>query len=133
MAKKIVEFEKRHIKDSPSDKLFYVLNATLMACILIIVLYPLWFVIIASVSDYHAVGRGDVLIWPVGFYTDAYVKIMQRESILIGYRNTLFYTIVGTMINLVLTITGGYALSIKFPCRRYVSLFVHLQCSSAVD
>ncbi len=117
-------FKKNKIADSASDKTFYILNTILMCILLVIVLYPLWFVLIASVSDYHAVGRGEVVLWPVGFYTDAYVKLMQRPTILLGYRNTIFYTVVGTAINLILTITGGYALSIKFPGRNIVSFFV---------
>ena len=115
----------RHsIADPASDKVFYILNTIIMVFILLITIYPIWFVIIASVSDYHAVGRGDVFFLPVKFYIDAYVKLMQRPSILIGYRNTLFYTIAGTAINLLLTLTGGYALSIKFPGNRLISLMV---------
>lgn len=112
------------ISDPVSDRVFYILNAAVLFIILIVVLYPLWFVLVASVSEYRAVGRGEVIIWPAGFYPDAYVKLFQRQSILIGYKNTIFYTVVGTAINLVLTLTGGYALSVKFPGHRIVMFMI---------
>lgn len=115
--------EKKMI-GSKSDEVFYILNMILMVIIAVVLLYPLWFVLIASVSDYRAVGRGEVIFWPKGFYLEAYEKLFQRKSILLGYRNTLFYTIVGTAINIILTITGGYALSVKFPGRRIISFLI---------
>lgn len=120
----MIKLKKKGIADSPSDKIFYISNTVLMAIIIFIVLYPLWFVLIASFSDYKAVGSGKVVLWPVGFYLGAYKNVFMRETILIGYRNTIFYTVIGTLINLVLTITGGYALSVKFPGRNIISFFI---------
>lgn len=107
-----------------SDKMFYVLNTILLLVILISVLYPLYFVLIASVSDYKAVGRGDVVFLPKGFTIDSYIKVFNKESILIGYRNTLFYTVFGTAINLMLTLMAGYALSVKFPGKRIINFLI---------
>ena len=115
---------KRRIADSTEDRVFYVLNAVILTLLLFVTLYPLYFVIIASVSDYRAVGTGQVLFWPKGFSLFAYQKVFQKQSVLIGYRNTIFYTIVGTAINLGLTLLTGYALSVKFPGRRIANFFI---------
>lgn len=92
--------------------------------VLVVALYPLYFVLIASISNYKAVGRGEVLLWPVDITFDSYLKVFSRKNILIGYRNTLFYTVAGTAINLTLTLLSGYALSVKFPGRRVVNFFI---------
>ncbi|MCI6908271.1 MAG: carbohydrate ABC transporter permease [Eubacteriales bacterium] len=115
---------KRRIADSTEDRVFYILNAVILTLLLFVTLYPLYFVIIASVSDYRAVGTGQVLFWPKGFSLFAYQKVFQKQSVLIGYRNTIFYTIVGTAINLGLTLLTGYALSVKFPGRRIANFFI---------
>lgn len=115
---------KRKISDSTEDKIFYILNTFVLIMLLVIVLYPLYFVIIASVSDYKAVGRGEVVFLPKGFSLYAYQQVFQKRSVLIGYRNTIFYTIAGTSINLIFTMITGYALSVKFPGRRVINFFI---------
>ncbi|NMA66924.1 MAG: carbohydrate ABC transporter permease [Clostridiaceae bacterium] len=84
-----------------------------MILFLIIIAYPLYFILIASISDPTLIYNGEVLFFPKGITFLGYEKIFQDEKILIGYRNTIMYTLVGTLINVALTVTGGYALSRK--------------------
>lgn len=102
---------KSHIRLSPGDRVFLAIVYTILALILIITLYPLIFVISASVSDPTAVGTGKMLLFPVGFTWQGYEYILRYKEIWVGYGNTLFYTVVGTVVNLAVTIPAGYALS----------------------
>lgn len=74
-------------------------------------LYPLVFVISASVSDPQALLNGDVLLFPVGFNLKAYEYIFKNNQLLVGYGNTIFYSVVGTAYNMILTIFAAYPLS----------------------
>lgn len=74
-------------------------------------LYPLVFVISASVSDPQALLNGDVLLFPVGFNLKAYEYIFKNDQLLVGYGNTIFYSVVGTAYNMILTIFAAYPLS----------------------
>ena len=103
----------RHIRRSPSDIIFdgfvyFVMTLTLIACA-----YPLYFILIASVSNPMQISLGKVLLLPKEFSLDGYARIFSYSKIWTGYANTLLYTVLGTTINLVCTITAGYALSRK--------------------
>lgn len=104
---------KRFLRQSRSDKLFDILNITIMIGLLIIFLWPLIFVLSASVSNPAAVTTGKVLLLPVEFNLDGYVAILEYDSIWIGYKNTLVYTVLGTIVNLIMTICAAYPLSRK--------------------
>jgi putative aldouronate transport system permease protein len=93
------------------DRAFDILNYAMLFIILIIILYPLIFIISASISNPQAVNSGHMLLLPKDITFLGYKKVFQNEDILIGYRNTIFYTIVGTSINLVMTILAAYPLS----------------------
>lgn len=89
-------------------------NAILYGSILIftsIVLYALYFVVIASVSNPEAVASGDVILLPEGLNIRGYWYILRDNRILTGYGNTIFYTVFGTLLSLFITIPAGYALS----------------------
>jgi len=81
--------------------------------ILLITLYPLYFIVIASFSDPYAVGNGQVWLWPKGFTLEGYKELLNQSKIWIGYRNTIAYTIVGTCIGLFVNLSAAYALSRK--------------------
>lgn len=81
--------------------------------IFIIVAYPIYFVIIASVSDSTLVSRGLVTLFPRGFSLYGYEQIFQDTRIWLGYLNTMIYTLGGTFINLLVTLPAAYALSRK--------------------
>ncbi len=101
------------IRASRGDKIFDILNYVILAFCLLIVAYPLYFIVIASVSDPTAVYAGKVILWPAKFTLEGYQRILDYESFFTGYRNTILYTAVGTAINVIITIPGAYALSRK--------------------
>ncbi|WP_199616475.1 carbohydrate ABC transporter permease [Paenibacillus alkalitolerans] len=91
--------------------MFDVFNYSLLTVLLIAVLYPLYFVIISSVSNPDLVNAGQLWFYPKETTLEGYRRIFNDDTIWLGYRNTIFYTVLGTAINVVLTLTGGYALS----------------------
>ena len=111
------------ISDSRSDKIFRAVGTTVLALLLVLILYPLYFILIASVSDVVAVNSGQVLLLPKGLHLSAYHRVFLNENVLTGYRNTIIYATLGTVINLALTLTAGYALSVKFPGRN-IAMFL---------
>ena len=113
------------ITGSINDKIFDFINYLLLVIVLGIVIMPLLFVIAASVSEPSAVVTGEVWFWPVGFHLEAYKQIFRTGDIMLGYRNTITYTLVGTCINLILTICAAYPLSRKdFAGRGFFILFM---------
>lgn len=98
-------------KPFTQDTLFDGVNIVLMCVLFIVYAWPLWFVLIASVSDPNAIWNGEVLMFPKGFSLEGYLEILHYDDIWTGYRNTIFYTVVGTVINLFLTVMAAYPLS----------------------
>lgn len=107
--KKVSAFSRQ----SRGDVAFEVINTLLLCGVLLVILYPIWFVIIASVSEPTKVLAGKVLLFPKGFSFNAYKMVFRDSMIMTGYRNTIFYTVFGTVINLVMTILAAYPLSRK--------------------
>ena len=101
------------ISRSRADKAFDIMDYVLLTIAFLLVAYPLYFVIIASVSDPIAVYEGRVVLYPIKPTLEGYARIFSYESLFVGYQNTILYTLVGTAINVVLTVTAGYALSRK--------------------
>jgi putative aldouronate transport system permease protein len=102
---------KRAIRASAPDRVFNAFDAVVMSATFLLVAYPLYFVLIASVSDPDLVNAGRVLFWPREFTLQGYERIFSISKIWNGYRNTILYTLTGTCASLFLTLTGGYALS----------------------
>ena len=96
-----------------NDKTFDRLVTILVVLILISIFYPLYFVVIASISNPDLVSAGKVWFWPKGLSFEGYEFILKDVRILRGYLNTIIYTGGGTLLALVLTIPAGYALSRK--------------------
>ncbi len=89
--------------------------------LLLIVLYPLIVVLSSSVSDPALVATGEVVLLPKGFNLEGYKAVFRNKDIMVGYANTFFYTVVGTIINLLVTVPAGYALTKnKVPGRNLV-------------
>jgi len=101
---------KETVKRS-NDILFNCAMYGISILIIIIIVYPLYFIIIASFSDPSAVSTGQVWFFPRGFTLDGYKALFANESIWIGYRNTILYVVVGTFISLAVNIPAAYALS----------------------
>lgn len=106
------------------DRLFHFIIILFCACIFIVVAYPLYFVVIASVSDPTAVSTGQVIFWPKGTSLKGYGLVFSYDKLWIGYRNTIFYTIVGTLFNLAVTLPAAYAASRKEFMPRRVIMFL---------
>ena len=93
---------------------FDVINTLIVLAVTIVTIYPLYFCVIASFSDPKEVALGHVLLWPVKFSTEAYKYVLKENSLWIGYRNTIIYTLFGTLYNLCLTIPCAYVLTKKY-------------------
>ncbi len=79
--------------------------------LVVIVLYPLILVVSSSLSEPTYVASGQVVLLPKGFTLEGYKRVFQDPNIMIGYANSIFYTVVGTLINVVVTVPAGYCLS----------------------
>lgn len=95
------------------NNFFDIINIVLLLLITVIMLYPLYFTIIASVSEPADVVSGNVIFWIKGFNLEGYKNIFKEDSIWRGYRNSIIYTVLGTMFSVALTIPAAYALSKK--------------------
>lgn len=99
------------IKESRGDRVFgFVVNAILVLCMLLVI-YPLYLVVINSFSEPALVSRGKIFLLPKGFTLDAYKQVFKDSSIMTGYANSILYTVLGTAINMVVTIPAAYALA----------------------
>ncbi|MBO7743755.1 carbohydrate ABC transporter permease [Paenibacillus sp. MWE-103] len=99
------------IKESKGDKLFLVLVYLFLAAALVIVLYPLVYMISASISTPKYVNSGEMWLLPKGITLEGYKLVFGNSKIWMGYRNTILYTCIGTLINLAVTLPAAYALS----------------------
>ena len=96
---------------SRSDRIFYISITIILTIVFLLVLYPCIYVLSASFSSGSAVQSGKVILFPVDFSLDGYKTVFRTETVWIGFRNSLFYTVVGTAISLAMTVTAGYCLS----------------------
>lgn len=109
-----------------SDIIFDIFMYGFLIIGIMLIIYPLYFICIASVSDQNLVANGKVFLIPRGVTIGGFKRIFENNSIFWGYRNTLLYTIAGTAFNMMLTIPAAYALSRKdfMPRRNIMFLFV---------
>ncbi len=105
--------EKGWRQKSVGDRTFDIALRILLAIFVIIVVYPLYFVVLASVSDPLLVSKGQVLLWPKEMSLFGFQKVFEDTRIWIGLRNTVIYTVLGTIINMAATLPAAYALSRK--------------------
>ncbi|MDG0792390.1 carbohydrate ABC transporter permease [Cohnella ginsengisoli] len=107
------------------EKVFNVINVSFMLLLMVIMLYPLYYVVIAAFSDPLAVSTGEVTILPKGFAMDSFHRVATMDRIWTAYGNTVFYSVIGTVISLTLTVLGAYPLSKrKLPGRKLITFFV---------
>ena len=99
------------IKESFGDRVFGIVVNILLALCVLACAYPIYLVLINSFSDANMVSKGEIWWRPVGFTLDAYKEVFKNKDILQGYANSLYYTVVGTALNMLLTIPAAYALS----------------------
>ena len=101
------------IDTARGDRTFYAIVNAIVGVFMLIVLIPLVNIVASSFSSPGAVSSGKVLFWPVEFSLDGYKTVFENKMIGTAYFNTFFYTIVGTMINLAMTMMAAYALARK--------------------
>lgn len=94
-----------------SDKLFDIVNVTILSIVFLMIAYPLYFVVISSFAHPYDVYQGKLTLFPTGFYWNGYEKIFQYQPIWDGYYNTVLYTVFGTLIAVAITVPAAYALS----------------------
>ena len=100
-------------KKSKGDRAFDITLVVISILIILVIAYPLYFVVIASFSQPEAVLGGKLRFLPVGFNLESYQMVLTEPKVWTGYRNTILYTVLGTCINLVLTTLAAYPLSRK--------------------
>ena len=109
------------------NKMFDILNYVFLAIIGFITLYPMWYILIVSVSSAQNINLGNVHFLPRGFNLEAYKIVFENERIWRSYANTLLYTTLGTLINVLLTAMCAYPLSRKdFFGRKPLTVFITL-------
>jgi len=104
---------KNTIYGTVADRIFDVINLILLLLALIIVLYPLIFIVSSSLSTSEAVISGAVWLWPVGWDLAGYEAVFNHKNIVNGFLNSFLYMVSGTLINVTLTIMAAYPLSRK--------------------
>ena len=120
----VLPHRNTRIKETGKDRAFNAINLIFWIIVLFIALYPLWLIIISSVSDPDAVRRAEVLIWPVDFSMMGYKAVFGHAELWNSYLNAVIYTLVGSALSVIITLAAAYALSRKFAGRKWVSLAI---------
>jgi multiple sugar transport system permease protein/putative aldouronate transport system permease protein len=109
--------------DRGSDRVFTIVNYVILSFFLVAVAYPLIYVVSASFSDPRAVISGRMWLWPVDVTLDGYRAVFRNSRVVVGFQNSLFYTVAGSFISVVLTILAAYPLSRKDLAGRNIIMF----------
>lgn len=113
-----------HIKMDRASRIYTACVYVLVTLITLVLLYPLYFCVIASFSDPDAVAMGDTVLWFKGFSLDAYKMVMKEKQLWVGYRNSLIYMVFGTIYDVALTIPAAYVCSkTKIPGHKVIMWF----------
>lgn len=117
--------KKNKIKGSKTDYVYYAVCGFILFLLAVIVIYPLYYIVIASVSDPDAVMTGEVWLYPVKLTFSGYAQLFNRDDVWQGYFNTIIYTVFGTLFNIALTIPAGWALSRDYlPFRKLINVLL---------
>jgi multiple sugar transport system permease protein/putative aldouronate transport system permease protein len=116
----------RKIRVSAEDRVLYTVTNICLCVLLIIVAYPLIYMVSSSFSSGRAVSSGKVILWPVQPSVEGYAAVFAYRSVLTGYRNTILYTLVGTVLNVGMTLMAAFPLSRRnFQGQKfYMTLFI---------
>lgn len=113
------------VKKTIGDIIFDTANVIVLTAMMLVTLYPCLYVLFASISDPVEIAHSSgLLLWPKGLQFGAYPMVFDNRWILIGYKNTILYLIVGTSVNLLLTLFGAYALSRKGLYGKNICMFL---------
>lgn len=112
---------KTRQKKTPSDWVVDIAIAALLVIVVALVVYPLWFIIIASFSNPSAVANGEITFLPKDVTFAGYKRVFTDSRIWTGYRNTIIYSVVGTALNMIVTMPLAFSLSRReFRARRFI-------------
>lgn len=112
--------KKKHSRQGVGDRVFNAVAVGIVTLLTVIVIIPLLNVVAASFSSSTAVNAGKVLLWPIEFTLDNYRTVLKYNSVWLGYRNTILYTIAGTVISVTLSLFCAYPLAQrKFSGRKF--------------
>ena len=119
---------KRHKtkKMSKDDLVYEIISKLFLVIVMIVILYPIYFVLVASFSDPLYVNSGKMLFWPRGFTLLGYQRVFKDSRIWIGYRNTILYTALGTILGVAATMLAAYSLSRKDLPGRKIVMFLFI-------
>ena len=107
-----------------ADIIFDAVIFVVLTILFLLVAYPLYFIVISSISDPIAVSQGKVTILPIGVTLDGYQAVFEKREVVRGFVNSLIITTLGVCINLLVTIPTAYALSRKdFNGRKAITIF----------
>jgi len=120
----LMKKRKGKLKSSFEDRLFDFVNDGLMMLAVLIVLYPLIYVVSSAFSSPDAVAKGKVVFFPVDLSLRGFEEVFSHKAIVTGFTNSVFYTVVGTLVNLAMTVAAAYPLSRKNLPGRRVLLFL---------
>lgn len=109
----MVKRRSKHVRLSVTDRIYYTVIYVILGILLVMVLYPIIYIISCSFSTPEAVAAGKVVLFPKDFSILGYETVFKYDQVFTGYRNTIFYTFVGTIINVSLTMVAAYPLSRK--------------------
>ena len=112
------------VRETRADQIFNIANLLFWLVVLFITLYPLWLIIIASVSNPDAVLAGEVIWWPKGFSWMGYEAVFQYDELWSSYANSVFYPVAGSALSVVITLAAAYSLSHKFAGKKLVNLAI---------
>ena len=115
---------QNRVRETGKDRVFNVINIIFWIIVLFIVLYPLWLILIASVSDPDAVLQAKVLVLPVDFSLMGYEAVFRYKELWGSYLNSIIYTVVGSGLSVVVTLAAAYSLSRKFAGKKLVNLAI---------
>jgi putative aldouronate transport system permease protein len=109
----IAEKRKKAIRIhlTASDRVFFSITYVVMALLTLITVYPLLYILACSFSDRMAILSGKVVLFPVNFSVEGYLKVLEYDDVLTGYLNTFFYTVFGTLINITVTMLCAYPMA----------------------
>ena len=119
---------KRHKmkKMSRDDLIYEIITKMFLVVVMIVIIYPVYFVLVASFSDPIYVNSGEMLFWPKGFTLLGYQRVFKDSRIWNGYRNTIMYTVLGTILGVAATMLAAYSLSRKDLPGRKIIMFLFI-------
>ncbi len=110
----------KRIKMGRDDKIYYAVIHIILVLVLIVIGYPLIYIVSSSFSSPTAVSTGKVILWPVDLSLEGYEAVFKNKDVLSGYLNTIIFTVCGTTINVIMTMFAAYPLSSrKLPGRNF--------------